>query len=70
MGENCQPDATARRWFDNHPDLYATPEYRRVRVAVISPATLAPDITISDKDLEAAYQTVVEERICESTVNA
>jgi peptidyl-prolyl cis-trans isomerase D len=28
--EPPMPDeAAARRWYDNHPDLYATPEYRR-----------------------------------------
>jgi peptidyl-prolyl cis-trans isomerase D len=48
-------DATARRWYDNHPDLYATPEYRRVRVIVLSPATLASEVTVTDQDLQAAY---------------
>ena len=49
-------DATARRWYDNHPDQYATPEYRTVKVIVLSPATLAPDITVTDQDLKAAYE--------------
>src|ERR1019366_4067303 len=48
-------DATAQRWYDNHPDQYATPEYRRVKLIVLSPATLAPDITVTDKDVQAAY---------------
>ena len=48
-------EATARRWYDNHPDLYATPEYRRVKVIVFSPATLAPDVTVTDEDVRAAY---------------
>ncbi len=37
-------EPTARRWYDNHPDLYATPEYRRVKVIVLSPATLASEV--------------------------
>jgi peptidyl-prolyl cis-trans isomerase D len=49
-------DATARRWFDNHPDQYATPEYRRVKVIVVSPATLAPEVSVTDKDVQAAYE--------------
>lgn len=54
--EPPMPDEpTARRWYDNHPDLYATPEYRRVKVIVLSPSTLAPGIAVTDKDLEAAY---------------
>jgi peptidyl-prolyl cis-trans isomerase D len=55
--EPATPDeTTAKLWYDNHPDLYATPEYRRVKMIVVSPATLAPEVTVSDKDLEAAYQ--------------
>jgi peptidyl-prolyl cis-trans isomerase D len=49
-------DAAARRWYDNHPDLYATPEYRRVKVIVLSPATLAPEVNVSDQDVRAAYE--------------
>jgi peptidyl-prolyl cis-trans isomerase D len=49
-------DATAHRWFDNHPDLYATPEFRRVKLIVVSPATLASEITVTDKDLQTAYE--------------
>jgi peptidyl-prolyl cis-trans isomerase D len=49
-------DATARRWYDNHPDQYATPEYRQVNVIVVSPATLAPDIAFTDQDVQAAYE--------------
>jgi peptidyl-prolyl cis-trans isomerase D len=49
-------EATARRWFDNHPDLYATPEYRRVSAIVISTSTLAPGISVTDKELQSAYE--------------
>ncbi len=49
-------DATARRWYDNHPDLYATPEYRRIKAIVLSPATVAAEITVTDKELQAAFQ--------------
>lgn len=48
-------DAAAQRWYDNHPDQYATPEYRRVKLIVLSPATLAPDIGVTDNDVQAAY---------------
>ena len=49
------PDAVLQRWYDNHPDLYSTPEYRRIKAAVLSPDTLAKDIPITDADLHAAY---------------
>ncbi|HEX3990468.1 MAG TPA: peptidyl-prolyl cis-trans isomerase, partial [Acetobacteraceae bacterium] len=54
--EPAVPDeATERRWYDNHPDLYATPEYRRITVIVLSPATLASEVTVTDQDVQAAY---------------
>ena len=55
--EPALPDeATVRRWYDNHPDYYATPEYRRVKVAILSPRALASDVSVSDKDLRDAYE--------------
>ena len=36
--EPAAPDEAAlQRWYDNHPDLYATPEYRGIKVIVLSP---------------------------------
>lgn len=46
-----------RRWWENHPDLYRTPEYRRIKAVVLSPQTLAKEIQVSDEDLRAAYET-------------
>jgi peptidyl-prolyl cis-trans isomerase D len=48
-------DAVLKRWYDNHPDSYATPEFRRVKVIEITPQSLAKDITVTDADLQAAY---------------
>ncbi len=49
-------DAELQRWYDNHPDLYTLPEYRRIKAVVLSPQTLARDIPVTDADLQAAYQ--------------
>ena len=49
-------DADLQRWYDNHPDLYSSPEYRRIKAVVLSPQTLAKDIPITDADLQAAYE--------------
>jgi peptidyl-prolyl cis-trans isomerase D len=50
------PDqAILTRWYDNHPWLYSTPEYRRIKAVVLSPQTLAKDIPVSDEDLHKAY---------------
>jgi peptidyl-prolyl cis-trans isomerase D len=48
-------EAELQRWYDNHPDQYSAPEFRRIKAVVLSPQTLAKDIPISDADLQAAY---------------
>jgi len=49
-------DAVLQRWYDNHPDTYATPEFRRIKAIELSPQTLASQITITDDELRDAYQ--------------
>lgn len=49
-------EAELQRWYDNHPDQYSAPEYRRIKAVVLSPETLAKDIPITEGDLNAAYQ--------------
>jgi peptidyl-prolyl cis-trans isomerase D len=50
------PDqAVLTRWYDNHPWLYSTPEYRRIKAVILSPQTLAKDIPITDDELHKAY---------------
>lgn len=48
-------DAVLQRWYDNHPDTYATPEFRRIKAIELSPQSLAKDVAVSDADLQAAY---------------
>lgn len=48
-------EAKLRRWYDNHPDSYATPEYRRIKLVILSPKSLATEIPVSDEELHAAY---------------
>lgn len=48
-------DAALTRWYDNHKNLYSTPEYRRIKAIELSPQSLASEITITDADLQAAY---------------
>ena len=53
----AEPDEAAlHRWYDNHPDLYATPEYRRIKLVELSPQTLSADIQVSDADLRAWFE--------------
>jgi peptidyl-prolyl cis-trans isomerase D len=48
-------EATLRRFYDNHPDLYSTKELRRVKAVILSPKAVAKEIAVSDEDLRAAY---------------
>ena len=50
-------EAVLQRWYDNHPDFYSMPEYRRIKAIVLSPETLAKDIPITDADLHALYDS-------------
>jgi peptidyl-prolyl cis-trans isomerase D len=43
------------RWYENHKENYSTPEMRRIKAVVLSPATVAHDIQVTDADLQAAY---------------
>lgn len=55
--EPPKPDeAQLQRWYDNHPDVYSAPEYRKIKAVILSPQALARDIPITDAELEAAYQ--------------
>ncbi len=50
------PTATqVERWWANHPEKFSKPEYRRVKAIVLSPETLAKEITVTDEDLKAAW---------------
>ena len=54
--EPAAPDEAAlQRWYDNHPDSYATPEFRRIKAIELSPQSLESEVTVTDADLQAAY---------------
>ncbi len=48
-------DSVLRRWYENHPRSYVTPEFRRIKAIELSPASLASDIKVTDDELHAAY---------------
>jgi peptidyl-prolyl cis-trans isomerase D len=49
-------EAQLRRYWQNHPDLYSTPEFRRIKVVILAPETLAKDMPVTEEDLRAAYE--------------
>jgi peptidyl-prolyl cis-trans isomerase D len=48
-------EAALRRWYDTHPEDFSSPEYRDILVAVLGPDQLAPNITVSDDEVAAAF---------------
>jgi len=54
--EPAAPDeAVLKRWYENHPDSYTTPEFRRIKVIELSPQSLGSEIAVADEELHAAY---------------
>ena len=48
-------DAALHRWYDNHPDLYSAPEYRRIKAVILAPETVAKEVPVSDQDIASYY---------------
>jgi peptidyl-prolyl cis-trans isomerase D len=54
--EPAAPDeAELQRWYENHPDFYTTPEYRRIKAIELSPQSLSSEVTVTDEELQTAY---------------
>jgi peptidyl-prolyl cis-trans isomerase D len=49
-------DEVLKRWYENHADLYSTPEYRRIKAVLLSPEGVAKDLTVDDGEVAAAYE--------------
>jgi peptidyl-prolyl cis-trans isomerase D len=47
--------ATLLRYWKNHPKKYTAPEFRTVKIVILSPAILAPTEPVSQAELQAAY---------------
>jgi peptidyl-prolyl cis-trans isomerase D len=48
-------DAQVQRWYENHPQAYSAPEYRRIRAVILTPEVVGRDVAVSDEELRAAY---------------
>ncbi len=49
-------EAQLRRYQENNPARFSSPEFREVSVLALSPETLAGEIEVSDADVEQAYE--------------
>jgi peptidyl-prolyl cis-trans isomerase D len=47
-----------QRYWRNHPAQFTAPEYRRIKLVILSPALLAPQEQIAQADVDAAYARV------------
>jgi len=48
-------DDVLQRFWRNHPTQFTAPEYRQIKLVVLSPALLAPQETVAQADVDAAY---------------
>ncbi len=48
-------EAVLHRYYDNNRDRFAAPEYRRIRLVLLSPATIGHDLPITEADERKAY---------------
>ena len=52
----ADPDEAAlHRFYDNNRDRFAAPEYRRIKLVLLSPATIGRDLTVSEADERKSY---------------
>ena len=50
-------------WYDNHKELYSSPEYRHIKAVVLAPQTVAKEVQVSDDEIKAAYDAA-SRRVC------
>ena len=48
-------EAQLRRYHENNPDRFSTPEYREANIAVLTAALISQEVEVSDAELAAAY---------------
>lgn len=49
-------EAQLRRFHENNPERFSSPEYRQAAVAVLTAALVTQEVAITDADLAAAYE--------------
>ena len=49
------PDATLQRYYDNNIARYTAPEYRRVKLVILSPSTIGRTLPVTDADMHTWY---------------
>jgi peptidyl-prolyl cis-trans isomerase D len=49
------PGAVLQRYWKNHPQNFTSPEYRSIKLVILSPAVMAPSEPVSSAELADAY---------------
>lgn len=49
-------EAQLRRFYDTHPWLYRSAEYRHAKIVVLSPESIARDLVVPDAQLKQVYE--------------
>ena len=52
-------DAALRRYYDNNKDRFVAPEYRKIKLVLLSPDTVARGLDVSDADERKLYDELV-----------
>ena len=50
-------DDVLRRFYLNNSSKFEAPEYRKIKAVVLSPSTMAPNVTVPEADIKALYAT-------------
>ncbi len=60
-------DAVLQRYWHNHPAAFTAPQFRTVKIVILSPQTLAPQQPVSDAEIAALYaQTSAQQSVTPS----
>jgi peptidyl-prolyl cis-trans isomerase D len=60
-------DAVLARYYKNHLQKYSAPEYRTIKLVILSPDVLAATEPVSDSELQAAYARVAATETVEAS---
>jgi peptidyl-prolyl cis-trans isomerase D len=52
-------EATLHRYYDNNKDRFRAPEYRRIKLVLLSPQTVGRSLDISEADERKAYNELI-----------
>ena len=52
-------ETTLHRYYDDNTDRFTAPEYRRIKLVLLSPATIGHDLQVTEADERKAYDELI-----------